>query len=145
MGIADLGNVLKIFGGSDISAEEQQELFQEVLLMVLARASSSDSSIQRIEVQTIRDIVERETGNAISEQDVRKAARTELYESTHLEKYLASAAKKLLDRDRIAVVHLLAEVIRSDTEVSVLEIDFFDKIAAALHASPAEIAGLSTG
>ena len=39
MGIADLGNVLKIFGGSDISEEEQQALFQEVLLMVLARAS----------------------------------------------------------------------------------------------------------
>ena len=144
MGIADLGNVLKIFGGSDISAEEQQELFQEVLLMVLARASSSDSSIQRIEVQTIRDIVERETGNAISEQDVRKAARTELYESTQLEKYLSSAGKKLLDRDRIAVVHLLAEVIRSDTEVSVLEVDFFDKVAAALQATPAEVAGLKS-
>ena len=84
MGIADLGNVLKIFGGSDISEEEQRALFEEVLLMVLARASSSDSSIQRIEIQTIRNIVERETGNAISEQDVRKAARTELYETTPL-------------------------------------------------------------
>lgn len=144
MGIADLGNVLKIFGGSDISGEEQQELFKEVLLMVLARASSSDSSIQRIEVQSICDIVERETGNAITEQDVRKAARTELYESTPLDKYLASAGKKLLDRDRIAVVHLLAEVIRSDTEVSVLEVDFFDMVAGAMDVSPAEVAGLKT-
>ena len=107
MGIADLGNVLKIFGGSDISAEEQQELFQEVLLMVLARASSSDASIQSIEVKSIINIVERETGNAITEQDVRKAARTELYESTPLDKYLASAGKKLTDRDRVAVIHLL--------------------------------------
>jgi uncharacterized tellurite resistance protein B-like protein len=142
MGIADLGNVLKIFGGSDISEEEQRSLFEEVLLMVLARASSSDASIQQIEVRTIQDIVERETGNPISEQDVRKAARTELYESTPLDKYLASAAKKLLAADRIAVVHLLAEVIKSDTEVSVLEIDFFDMVASSLHASPAEIAGL---
>lgn len=70
MGIADLGNVLKIFGGTEISPEEQQALFEEVLLMVLARASSSDSSIQRIEVKSIQDIVERETGNTISEQDV---------------------------------------------------------------------------
>ena len=145
MGIADLGNVLKIFGGSEISPEEQQELFQEVLLMVLARASSSDSSIQSIEVRTIRDIVERETGNAITEQDVRKAARTELYESTSLDKYIGSAGKKLLDRDRVAIVHLLAEVIKSDTEVSVLEIDFFNRIATALNASPAEVAGLTTG
>jgi uncharacterized tellurite resistance protein B-like protein len=143
MGIADLGNVLKIFGGSDISAEEQQALFQEVLLMVLARASSSDSSIQSIEVTTIRDIVERETGNAIDEQDVRRAARTELYETTSLDKYLASASRKLLDRDRVAIVHLLADVIRSDTEVSVLEVDFFNRVVGALQATPAEIAGLS--
>jgi len=143
MAIADLGRVLKIFGGHGISEEERTELFEEVLLMVLARASSSDSSIQKIEIQTIQDIVERETGNAVSEQDVRKAARTELYESTPLEKYLSSAAKKLADRDRVAIVQLLAEVIKSDTTVSVLEIDFFNKIAAALHATPAEIAGLT--
>ena len=144
MAIADLGNVLKIFGGSDISAEEQQELFHEVLLMVLARASSSDSSIQSIEVPTIKKIVERETGVSVSEQDVRKAARTELYESTPLAKYVGSVAKNLLDRDRIAIVRLLAEVIRSDTEVSVLEIDFFNNIANALNATPAEIAGLTS-
>jgi len=144
MGIADLGNVLKIFGGSDISDDERRELFEEVLLMVLARASSADSSIQSIEVKTIQDIVERETGKAVSEQDVRKAARTELYESTPIDKYLSSVGKKLLDADRIAVIHLLAEVIRSDTEVSVLEIDFFDKVASALHATPSEIAGLKS-
>jgi len=144
MGIADLGNVLKIFGGSEISAEQQQELFKEVLLMVLSRASSSDTSIQSIEVRTIQKIVERETGDAVSEQDVRKAARTELYESTSLDKYVASAAKNLLDRDRVAIVHLLAEVIRSDTEVSVLEIDFFNNVATALNATPAEVAGLAS-
>ena len=145
MGIADLGNVLKIFRGSEIDEEEQRELFNEVLLMVLARASSSDSAIQSIEVRTIQDIVERETGSAVSEQDVRRAARTELYESTPLDKYLHSAAKKLLDRDRVAIVHLLAEVIKSDTAVSVLEIDFFDMVAGALRATPSEIAGLSSG
>lgn len=143
MGIADLGNVLKIFRGSEIDEEEQRELFNEVLLMVLARASSSDTAIQSIEVQTIQDIVERETGNAVTQQDVRRAARTELYESTPLDKYLASAAKKLIDRDRVAIVHLLAEIIRSDTDVSVLEIDFFNMVAGALRATPAEIAGLS--
>ena len=143
MGIADLGNVLKIFGGSEISPEEQQALFEEVLLMVLARASSSDSSIQSIEVRSIQDIVERETGNTITEQDVRKAARTELYETTPLDKYLGSTGGKLADRDRVAIVHLLAEVIRSDTEVSVLEIDFFNMVAGALKTTAAEVAGLS--
>jgi uncharacterized tellurite resistance protein B-like protein len=144
MGIADLGNVLKIFGGSDISEEEQQVLFHEVLLMVLARASSADSSIQRVEVKTIQQIVERETGDAVSDQDIRKAARTELYETTPLDKYLASVSGKLSDHNRVAVVNLLADVIKSDTEISVLEIDFFDLVARSLHATPAEIAGLTS-
>ena len=37
MAIADLKNVLKIFGGSDISDDERSELFKETLLMTLAR------------------------------------------------------------------------------------------------------------
>lgn len=143
MGIADLGNVLKIFGGSEISAEEQQKLFEEVLLMVLARASSSDSSIQNIEVESIRAIVERETGHEITEQEVRRAARTELYETTPMHKYLAKVSRKLRDRDRARIVRLLAEVIKSDTEVSVLEVDFFNRVAEALDATPAEVAGLT--
>lgn len=142
MTLADLDTVLKISSGADISEEEQRALFAEVLLMVLARASNSDSNIQQIEVQSILDIVERESGIAISEQDVRKAARTELYESTPLDQYLSRASKQLLGSDRIALVHLLAEVIRSDTEISVLEIDFFDRVANSLGATPSEIAGI---
>jgi uncharacterized tellurite resistance protein B-like protein len=142
MTIADLDTVLKISSGADISEEEQRALFAEVLLMVLARASNSDSNIQQIEVQSILDIVERESGMAISEQDVRKAARTELYELSPLDMYLSRASKQLLSSDRIALVHLLAEVIRSDTEMSVLEIDFFDRVAISLGATPSEIAGI---
>ena len=142
MTIADLDTVLKISSGADIREEEQRALFAEVLLMVLARASNSDSNIQQIEVQSILDIVERESGMAISEQDVRKAARTELYELSPLDMYLSRASKHLLSSDRIALVHLLAEVIRSDTEMSVLEIDFFDRIAISLGATPSEIAGI---
>ena len=76
---------------------------------------------------------------------MRKAGRTELYETTPLAKYLASTSKKLADADRIKVVQLLAEVIKSDTEVSVLEIDFFNMVASSLNATPAEIIGLSSG
>ena len=143
MSIGDLSKVLKIFGGSDISEDEQKDLYQEVLLMVLARASSSDSNIHPLEIKAIQDMVKRETGKTISEQDVRKAARTELYESTSLAKYLTSARKKLADADRVKVIHLLAEVVKSDTSVSVLEIDFFNMVATALHATPAEIIGIS--
>lgn len=143
MSIADLSNVLKIFGGSEIDPASQKDLYKEVLLMVLARASSSDANIHEVEIETIQNIVQQETGADLSVQDVRKAARTELYESTSLEKYLSSARKNLADDDRVRVVRLLGDVIKSDTSVSVLEIDFFNKVAEALRTSPAEIAGLS--
>lgn len=144
MSIADLSSVLKIFSGSEISADEQQTVYQEVLLMVLARASSSDSNIHPIEIETIQEIVKRETGNDITPQDVRKAGRTELYETTALGKYLGSARKKMADADRVRVIQLLADVIKSDTEVSVLEIDFFNMVATSLQATPAEIVGLTS-
>jgi uncharacterized tellurite resistance protein B-like protein len=144
MSIADLGNVLKIFGGSELSDDEHKALYQEVLLMVLGRASSSDSNIQPVEIETIQQMVQRETGNEITSQDVRKAGRTELYETTPLAKYLASAGKKLTTPERIKVIELLAEVVKSDTEVSVLEIDFFNMVSNSLHATPAEIIGLTS-
>jgi len=143
MSIADLSNVLSIFGGSDPDPEKQQELFKEVLLMTLARASSSDSNIQQIEVESIQGILKQETGEEFSITDVRKAARSDLYETVSLRKYLSSASRKLKSEDRVTIIQTLAEVIRSDTEVSVLEIDFFNSVAEALKASPAELIGLS--
>ena len=110
--------------------------------MVLARASSSDANIHEVEIETIQNIVKAETGTELSSQELRKAARTELYESTSLAKYLNSAQKKLDDADRVRVIQLLGEVIKSDTEVSVREIDFFNMVAEGLKATPAEVAGL---
>lgn len=145
MSIADLSNVLSIFGGSEPDPEKQKELFKEVLLMTLARASSSDSNIQQIEVQSIQGILKQETGEEFSVADVRKAARSDLYETVPLRKYLSSASRKLKSADRVTIIQTLAEVIRSDTEVSVLEIDFFNSVAEALKATPAELIGLSAG
>ena len=145
MSIADLSNVLSIFGGSEPDPEKQKELFKEVLLMTLARASSSDSSIHAIEVESIQGILKRETGDEFSVADVRKAARSDLYEKVPLRKYLSSASRKLSSADRVRIIQTLAEVIRSDTEVSVLEIDFFNSIAGALKATPSELIGLSAG
>ena len=144
MAIADLSNVLKIFSESNsVDAEEEKGLFCEVLLMTLARASSSDANIDPVEITTIQRIVKRETDEDVTEQDVRRAARTELYEETGLRKYLRSVRHKLLNEDRVRVVRCLAEVIKSDSRVSVLEIDFFNRVADSLRVTPAEIAGLA--
>ena len=145
MAIADLGNVLKIFGESSLSAEDQKKLYGEVLLMVLARAASSDANVHPVEIQTIQRIVQRETGQEVKESDIRLAARPELYETVPLRKYLRSVQRKLNDEDRLKVVQALADVVKSDTEISVLEVDFFNRVSDALRITPAELAGLISG
>ena len=145
MAIADLKNVLKIFGGSELSEGEQNELRKEVMLMTLARAADADINIQTVEVDRIREILKDCTGEDFSSADIRVAARAELYAEANLRKYLGSVRKKLRDQDRADVVKALADVFRSDSDVSVLEIDFFNRTVEALQATPAQIAGLVAG
>jgi uncharacterized tellurite resistance protein B-like protein len=145
MAIADLKSVLKIFGGSDVSEQEQGELYKEVLLMTLARAADADINIQAVEVERIQQILKEHTGQDFSTGDIRIAARAELYAEASLRKYLASVRSKMADKDRIDTVHALADVFRSDKSVSVLEVDFFNGVVEALQVSPAEVAGLSAG
>lgn len=142
MAIADLKNVLKLFGESS-GGNENKDLFAEVMLMTLARASSSDSNIDPVELSTIVRIMERETGEPLAEADVRKAARRELYEDANLRKYLRSVRGKLSSPERARIALALAEVIKSDTSINVLEIDFFNRVADALSLSPAELVGLN--
>lgn len=145
MAIADLKNVLKIFGGSDISADQENDLFKEVLCMTLARAADADINIQAVEVDRIRDILKKHTGEEFSAADIRVAARADLYAEATLVKYLNSVYKKMSDAHRAETVQALADVFRSDKSVSVLEIDFFDNVVAALHVKPSQVAGLVAG
>ena len=145
MAIADLESVLKIFGGADVSEDERDELFKEVLLMTLARAADADINIQTVEVDRIREILKEHTGQDFNAADIRVAARKELYAEATLRKYLVTVQSKMTSRDRATTIHALADVFRSDQSVSVLEIDFFNGVAAALQATAAEIAGLVAG
>lgn len=142
MALADLKNVLKIFGGSEISEDQQNELFEEVLLMTLARAADADINIQRVEVDRIQEIIQEQTGHEISTADIRVAARAELYAEANLIKYLQSVRSKMDDAHRGQTIRALAEVMRSDDDISVLEVDFFNHIAHALGVTPAHVAGL---
>ena len=145
MAIADLKNVLKIFGGSDVSADQESELFKEVLLMTLARAADADINIQTAEVDRIREILKAHTGEDFTSADIRVAARSELYAEATLVKYLGSVSKKLSVGHRTETIQALADVFRSDKSVSVLEVDFFDKVAEALRVTPSQMAGLIAG
>ncbi len=145
MAIADLKNVLKIFGGADLGKEQQNELFKEVLLMTLARAADADINIQASEIKRIQEILKAHTGEEFSPADIRVAARAELYAEATLHKYLASVRKKMRDSDRAETIQALADVFRSDSNIGVLEIDFFNGVAKALQVSPSQIAGLVAG
>jgi len=145
MAIADLKNVLNIFGGAEVSEDQQSELFKEVLLMTLARAADADINIQTVEVDRIREILKERTGEDFSSADIRVAARSELYAEATLRKYLGSVRKKMSDAHRAETIQALADVFRSDSNVSVLEVDFFDRVATALQATPSQIAGLVAG
>ena len=145
MAIADLKNVLNVFGGADLTDDEQAELRKEVMLMTLARAADADINIQSVEVDRIREILKDCTGEDFSSADIRLAARAELYAEANLRKYLGTVRKKLRPQDRADVVKALADVFRSDSNVSVLEIDFFNRTVEALNATPAQIAGLVAG
>lgn len=145
MAIADLKNVLKIFGGADIGKDAQNELYKEVLLMTLARAANADVNIQSVEVDRVCEILKEHTGDEFSAADIRVAARAELYAEADLKKYLSSVNKKLKKEHRAHVIQALAEVFRSDEDISVLEVDFFNSIARSLGVTPAQIAGLHAG
>ena len=143
MAIADLSSALKIFGESSPSEEKQKELYREVLLMTLARTSSSDANIHPAEIETIQQIMQRETGQELTEADIRKAARPDLYESVNLRKYLRSVHRQLKAEDKSKIVQAVADVIKSDTQINVLEIDFFYQVADALRITPAELPELT--
>jgi len=143
MSIARLSNVLKFFGGGEPSEEERQELFKEALLMTLSRASESDSNIDPVEVVSVIEIMHRETGDTVSEADVRVAANSELYETAPLDQHLARLSQNLRTAERVRILKALGEVIISDVRISPREVDFCNWIAKAFAVTPADLLGLS--
>lgn len=143
MSISSLAGVLKIFGGSEPSPEEQAQLAKEVMLMTLARATAADTNIKAIEVDKVREVLRARTGDDFPDAEIRVAANSKLFEKAPLDKYLASSAKKLSARDRMNIAQALAEVINADGRVSDHEVNFFNTVANALSLTPAQLAGIN--
>ena len=143
MAFGNLGIVQKVFGDSSASEKNQDELYKEVLLMTLAQASKSDANIHPLEIETIQQIMRRETGQDLTEADIRKASLSDMYESANLRKYLRRVQGQLNAENKITILRALVDVIKSDTEINVLEIDFFNRVADALRITPAEQFGLT--
>ncbi len=142
MGISSLTNVLKIFRSSELSEVDKHALFHEAVLMTLARATSADTNIEPIEVETVQKVVERVTGAKISDAEIRVAAKSELFQKNPLDKCLKQVAPKLDTEHRVGIVNALQEVIKSDVRISPWEVEYFDNVVAALGVKPSELAGL---
>lgn len=123
-------------------ANHKQELFQEVLLMVLARVTRIDSNVELVEIEHVKEVLKEQIGVEFSNGDILTAASSEIFESQPLARYLAKATRKLTENERVTILSSLAYIIRSDNEIRYGEIDFFNQVAMALRATPSEIAGL---
>ena len=139
MPLSAFASIKKLFGGSETSDSERDALYNEAL----SRAADADTAVRAVEIETVCRVVQRETGDDVSDADVRVASASELYERAPLGTYLAQVSRVLLPEQRAAIVRCLREVIQSDREVTEHEIDFFNQVVSALNATPAEIAGLT--
>ncbi len=141
MSIRNLSQIKKLFDQGD-NPEEKQELYQEMLLMTLSRATRADLVTDDAEVATVQKVVLEATGEEVSPQDVRIAAASELYETTPIDKYLVRVGQKIDLPQRQSIVKALIAVFKADGQVTESEIDFFNMVVGALKLSPAEAAGL---
>lgn len=142
MSLVNFSKMTKLLHDNKRRAKHKQVLFQEVMLMVLSRVTRVDSNIENIEVAKVQEVLKSELGQDITDAEIRTAASSEVFESMPLERYLSTATRKLDERERIVIMTSLASVIRSDDQIRAPELDFFDKVALALRATPSEIAGL---
>ena len=143
MAFGNLSGVLKILGGASAGEKIQDELYKEVLMMTLAQASKADANIHPLEIETIQQIMLRETGRDLTEADIRKVALSDRYESANLRKYLRRVQGQLNAESKITILQAVVDVIKSDTRINVLEIDFFNRVVDALRMTPAEQFGLT--
>ncbi len=142
MSIRNLSHIKKLFEHAD-NPEEKQELYKEMLLMTLSRATRADLVTDDSEVSTVQKVVLEATGEEVSAQDVRVAASSELYETTPIDKYLSRVGQKIDMSQRQAIVKALIAVFEADGQVTESEIAFFNMVVGALKLSPAETVGLT--
>lgn len=142
MSLSTLSHILSLFSGQEPSPEERQELVNETVMLVLSRATDSDTNIHPVEVDSVREIVKKTTGEDVSAVDVRMAAHSKIYESAPLERHLQRVGPQIDVHDRVMIAKALAEVILVDGRVTGREVRFFNMVADALDLTPAELAGL---
>ena len=142
MSLASLDHILKFLGGAEPTADDLKDIVNETVLLVLARATAADTNIKHLEVESVRDIIKKITGEDVTAKEVRMASHAGIFKSDPLERHLARVCNKIDIHDRVMIANALAEVILVDKRVTAREVRFFNMVAAALNLTPANIAGL---
>ena len=140
MALVDFIKVRQLFGEAPQSDDPQ--LFRELFVLVLSRATDADAYTHPAEVKTVQSVIKAELGEELSEGEIRTAALSKVYESVSLQKCLNSAATRLSAEQRRRILGGLIKVLRADDRVSSREADFFNTVAAALRLTAADAAGL---
>jgi len=134
-----LSNVFK--NQPSLSAEEQKKLFEDLLFLVLSRASRSDMDISDVEVDKIQQILQDSAGVETTNEEIRTAGMSAIYEEAPLENYASKTSKSLTVKQRYTIVKSLYDVIGADGVFSHSEAEFFDKIASSMRLRPVEMMG----
>ena len=141
MALVDLDHVKRLFAGKG-DVQPDPEAYRELLLMVLARATDADSYTHPAEVEVVQKVLEKHLGVPVEGSDVRISARSKLYESAPLEKYIARVGPQLPKADRRSILNALVEVLKADERVATSETRYFNMVALALELSFADAVGL---
>ena len=139
-----LNVIATLFSDQNLTTEEEEELFNETLLMTLARATSADTNIHPIEVDLVQVKVKEVTGQSVTSADVRVAANSHLFEKTSLENWLVRINTILSIEQKVTIVQALSDIIRADERVTLREVTFFNMVSDALRLKPAHLIGLSS-
>ena len=142
MALVDLSNIRRLFIGEPQEINDP-EVIRELLVMVLARATDADSYTHPAEVESVQKVIKENLGEDISSADVHIAARSRIYETAPLEKYLSKVGPKLSKVDRCRVIAALVEVLKADDRIAGSEADYFNMVAIALQLTHADVAGLT--
>lgn len=141
MSIRNLAHIKKFFSHGD-NPEEKRELYKEMLLMTIARATRADLVTDDTEVAIVQSVWLDVIGEEVSAKDVRIAASSELYETAPIDKYLARVGSQIKTSERQSIVKALIAVFEADGMVTASEVDFFNMVVDALKLTPAQTVGL---
>ena len=140
MSLVDFSKVRQLFGERAETSDE--DIFRELFVLVLARATDADAYSRPAEVSTVQRVIKERLGEDISSADVRTAALSKVYEMVPLHKCLAEGSPRLSKDQRRAIVSGLVEVMHADERVSSSEAEFFNMVVQTLGLTAADAAGL---